>query len=90
MLNTTNYGCYHNPAVDALIKQAETNQDPSTSPPLWHQVDMLVMKDAVVVPLISQQFPLYASSRVHEAGAPSAVFSPTIGDPDITNVWVTG
>jgi peptide/nickel transport system substrate-binding protein len=90
VLNTTNYGCFNNPAVDALIKQAETNQDPSTSPPLWHQVDMDVMKAAVVVPLISQQFPLFASTRVHEAGAPSALFSPTIGDPDITNVWVTG
>jgi peptide/nickel transport system substrate-binding protein len=90
VLNTTNYGCYHNPAVDSLIKQAETNQNPATSPPLWHQVDIAVMKAAVIVPLISQQFPLFASTRVHEAGAPSAVFSPTIGDPDPTVVWVTG
>ena len=51
---------------------------------------MDVMKAAVVVPLISQQFPLYSSSRVHKAGSTSAVFSPTIGDADVTNVWVTG
>ncbi len=90
VLNTTNYGCYSNSAVDSLIKQAETDQNPSTSPALWHQVDMDVMKAAVVVPLISQQFPLYSSSRVHQAGSTSAVFSPTIGDADVTNVWVTG
>jgi peptide/nickel transport system substrate-binding protein len=90
VVNTTNYGCYNNAAVDSLIKHAETNQNPASSPALWHQVDMAVMKAAVIVPLISQQFPLFSSSRVHEAGSTNAVFSPTIGDPDITNVWVTG
>ena len=90
VLNTTNYGCFSSKTVDSLIKQAETDQNPATAPALWHQVDIDVMKQAVVVPLVSQQFPLYASARVHEAGAPSAVFSPTIGDADPTNVWVTG
>jgi peptide/nickel transport system substrate-binding protein len=90
VVNTTNYGCFHSPAVDALVKKAETDQNPATSPPLWHQVDVDVMKQAVIVPLTSQQFPLFSSKRVHNVGSTSAIFSPTIGDADITNVWVTG
>jgi peptide/nickel transport system substrate-binding protein len=90
VLNTTNYGCYSNKTVDNLIHKAETDQNPATSPGIWHQVDMDVMKDAVVVPLISQNFPLYASARVHQAGVSGgAIFSPTIGDADITNIWVS-
>jgi peptide/nickel transport system substrate-binding protein len=90
VINTVNYGCFSNPTVDKLIKQAETDQNPATAPALWHQADILVMKQAPVIPLTSQQFPLFSSSRVHEAGSTNAIFSPTIGDPDITNVWVTG
>ena len=47
------------------------------------------MKDAAIVPIESQNFPLYASSRVKEEGASTAVFGPNIGDPDLTQVWLS-
>jgi peptide/nickel transport system substrate-binding protein len=55
----------------------------------WHQADMQIMKDAAIVPIASQNFPSYASSRVKEAGASTAVFAPNIGQTDITNVWLS-
>jgi peptide/nickel transport system substrate-binding protein len=93
VLNTTNYGCFSSKTVDSLIKKAETDQNPATSPAIWHQVDVDVMKQAVVVPLISQQFPMFNSDHVHSyfdgKVVNAAAWMPTIGDPDITNVWVT-
>ena len=47
------------------------------------------MQDAVIVPLLSENFPLYASSRVKEAGASTAIYNPLIGGPDLTNVWLS-
>jgi hypothetical protein len=47
------------------------------------------MSQAAIVPIMSQNFPLYASTRVKAAGASTAVFAPNIGDPDITNVWLS-
>ena len=46
------------------------------------------MKDAAIVPLLSQNFPQYSSARVRGVGFSTAIFAPNIGDPDITNVWL--
>ena len=46
------------------------------------------MKDAVIVPLLSEQYPYFSSTRVHNAGSTAIVFQPNIGDPDITNLWL--
>ena len=51
------------------------------------------MKDAVIVPFFSQTFPLIASKRIRGvlpdgSTYPTALFSPTIGDPDLANVWI--
>jgi peptide/nickel transport system substrate-binding protein len=86
--NTVNYGCYHNSRVNSLIKKAEAATSASAASGYWQQADQQIMKDAAMLPIESQSFPLYASSRVKEADAPTAVFAPTIGDPDITNVWL--
>jgi hypothetical protein len=53
------------------------------------------MSDAAIVPIMSQQFPLYASSRVKGVTSsggsyPTALFNPNIGDADITNLWLSG
>jgi peptide/nickel transport system substrate-binding protein len=89
VVNTVNYGCYDSKTVNSLIDKAETTTSLSAAGADWHQSDVQIMKDAVVVPVLDQGFPLYASKRVHEAGSSSAVFAPNIGDPDITNVWLS-
>ncbi|MBO0774443.1 MAG: ABC transporter substrate-binding protein, partial [Actinobacteria bacterium] len=89
VVNTVNYGCYDNSTVNSLISKAETASSLPAAGSYWHQADEQIMKDAAIVPLGSQNFPLYASKRVHEAGSTSAVFAPNIGDPDVTNVWLS-
>ena len=87
-LGTVNAGCYHSSAVDALIAQALKTASPATAGPLWHQANLDVMNDAAIVPLISQQIPLYASSRVHSAAAGTASFSTLLQGWDFTKIWL--
>ena len=89
VVNTVNYGCYDNPAVNALITQAEGATSLSAAGAAWHQADVQIMKDAAIVPMLSQNFPQYSSSRVRGVGFNTAIFAPNIGEPDITNVWLT-
>lgn len=93
VLNTVNYGCYNNSTVNSLITQAEAATSLSTAGADWHAADVQIMKDADIVPIISQTFPLYSSKRVRGllpdgSSYPTAIFAPNIGDPDITNVWL--
>jgi peptide/nickel transport system substrate-binding protein len=85
-VNTVNYGCYSSPQMDKLIKEAETATSVTAAGNFWHQADLLAMKSALIVPLQSQNYPIYTSKRVHGPGD----WSPTIGDPDVTNVWLVG
>jgi peptide/nickel transport system substrate-binding protein len=87
VVNTVNLGCYSNHTVDTLIAQA-LKAPPATAAVLWHQVDMDVLRDAVIVPVIDAYIPQYASSRVHSAGLPTANFNVNLTGPDITNVWL--
>jgi len=84
-VNTNNYGCYNSPAVNTLISQAETATSSAAAASAWHQADVDIMNDAVIVPLIDQGFPMYSSSRVK-----NAIFGPNIGEHDITNLWLSG
>jgi ABC-type transport system substrate-binding protein len=61
---TTNYNCYNNPAVNALIDKALAESDPTKVADLWHQADVLVMADAPWVPVTTSLNPLYHSSRL--------------------------
>jgi peptide/nickel transport system substrate-binding protein len=92
---TINYGCYSNPTVDKLINQAEATPNLAQSAAIWHQVDVTVMKDAVIVPLVSEYAPFYSSKNVmnvdnsgEPSGSTAIVFTPNIGGPDLTNVWL--
>ena len=89
VVNTVNYGCYNNATVNSLITKAEASTSLTTAGNDWHAADEQIMKDAAIVPIESQNFPLYASSRVKEEGASTAVFAPNIGDPDPTQVWLS-
>ena len=56
---------------------------------------MQIMKDAVIVPIMNQGFPLYTSARVRGIASngqsyPTAIFTPNIGEPDITATWLAG
>ena len=53
------------------------------------------MKDAVIVPLVSEYAPFYSSKNVENvdttgepSGSTAVVFTPNIGGPDLTNVWL--
>jgi len=87
-INTVNDGCYDNTTVNNLISQAESATSLATAGTYWHQADEDIMGDAAMVPIMSQQFPLYASARVRGVNYPTAIFAPNTGDPDITNVWL--
>ncbi len=89
VVNTINYGCYNNPQMNKLIKQAEAATTVAAAGNFWHQADVLAMKDAVIVPLLSQQAPYFSSTRVHNVGSTAVAYQPNIGDPDVTNLWLS-
>src|SRR5262249_29210504 len=88
VVNTNNYGCLSLPKLDKTITEAETATSESAAASLWHQADELVMGDAAIVPLGDGQAPFYSSARVQNAGSTAIVYAPTIGGPDLTNVWL--
>jgi peptide/nickel transport system substrate-binding protein len=93
VVNTVNYGCYDSPAVNSLITKAEGATTEAAATADWTAANTQIMKDAVVVPFFSQTFPLIASKRIRGvlpdgSSYPTALFSPTIGDPDLANVWL--
>ena len=91
VINTVNDGCYDNAHVNSLIQQAEASSSLSTAGGFWHQADEQIMSDAAIVPLMSQNFPEFASSRVRGAGGyATAIWAPNIGEADITNLWLAG
>jgi peptide/nickel transport system substrate-binding protein len=64
---TTNYGCYSSATTTDLINKALTATSLSAAANYWHQADMQVMKDAVIVPFENQNTPMYHSARVKNA-----------------------
>ncbi|HVB42765.1 MAG TPA: ABC transporter substrate-binding protein [Streptosporangiaceae bacterium] len=88
VVNTNNYGCYNSSTLDGLITQAESATNLSQAASLWHQADVNVMQNAVIVPLCDGQAPFYSSARVQNAGSTAIVYAPNIGGPDVTNVWL--
>jgi peptide/nickel transport system substrate-binding protein len=85
-VNTINYGCYSTPKMDNLIKGAEAAKTVSAAGALWGQANTLAMQQALMVPLQSENYPMFTSKRTHGPG----VFSPTIGASDPTNLWISG
>jgi len=95
VINTDNYGCYDNSAVNSLIQQAEGATSTSAAGSLWQKADAQIMSDAAIVPIMSQNYPCYSSARVRGVASdgtvyPTAIFAPNIADPDITALWLAG
>jgi peptide/nickel transport system substrate-binding protein len=93
VINTVNYGCYDSPTVNSLITKAEGASTLTAASADWHQADEDIMKDAAIVPLMSQTFPMIASKRVRSvlpngSTYQTAMFNPNISDADIANIWL--
>jgi len=82
---TTNYGGYSNLEVDRLIEQALQEHDAQRAEELWHQIDVLVMKDLPIVPLLAFAA---MTSRYHSPRVRNAIHVPHIEFFDITNLWL--
>ena len=81
---TTNYGCYNNTTTNDLVNKALTATSQSAAATFWHQADMQVMKDAVIVPFTNQNTPVYKSTRVK-----NAIWSWTNQLYDPTQLWLS-
>ena len=81
---TTNYGCYSSAITDGLIKQALAAPSESAAAPLWAKAGEQVMKDAAIVPFMTQDVVLYASSRLH-----NLVYSPLAQQWNPTQLWLS-
>jgi ABC-type transport system substrate-binding protein len=80
----SDWGGFDDPAVDALVNQAESATTVSAAAGLWHQADQLIMKDAAFIPFQTQLTPLFHSSRVH-----NAIFLPFSEGYDYTQIWLS-
>jgi peptide/nickel transport system substrate-binding protein len=87
-LNTINYGCFSNKALDADITKALGTLNPQAAAPLWHQVDLIAQQNAAIIPLIDQGIAVFSSTRVHSPGSPTVLWNPNIGDPDLANIYI--
>ncbi|HEY3880436.1 MAG TPA: ABC transporter substrate-binding protein [Trebonia sp.] len=93
VVNTVNYGCYDSSTVNSLITKAEAATTESAATADWTAANTQIMKDAVIIPVFSQTFPQITSKRVRGvlpdgSTYPTALFSPTIGDPDLANIYI--
>ncbi|GAA5127335.1 ABC transporter substrate-binding protein [Haloechinothrix salitolerans] len=83
---TGNYGCYSNARVDQLIDEALAATDPDQASALWHEVDLQVMRDVAIVPIL-----VHAPTIPHIKGARvrNAIPMPTIDRWfDLANLWL--
>lgn len=82
---TTNYGGYSNAKVDGLIAAALEAADPKGAEAMWHEIDVEVMKDLPIVPLLAFAA---MTSRYHSKRVKNAIHVPQIQFFDITNLWL--
>jgi peptide/nickel transport system substrate-binding protein len=88
-LNSNDYGCYHSAAVNTSVTRAEAAPSQAAAATFWRLANDQIMKDAAIVPMLSQQAPIFASGRIRENGLRGGVvFLPNIGGPDVTNIWL--
>jgi peptide/nickel transport system substrate-binding protein len=81
--STSNWTCYNNPAVNALIDKALTATDTAVAAESWAEADRAIMADAPVVPLITGKISLYASERLR-----GTTVNLLFNNVDPTLVWI--
>jgi ABC-type transport system substrate-binding protein len=79
----SDYSGYNSPVATGLINKALTAPTQAQAAKLWSQANTYVAKDAATVPLNSQKWPVFRSSRVQGC---NFFFFTLSCDP--TNVWV--
>lgn len=80
---SSNFGLFNDPAVNALIDQANSAASASAAAALWHQADMLTMKDAAIFPIADPNRAQIHGSQVH-----NCIYVAEIDNCDPTNVWL--
>ncbi|WP_246238914.1 ABC transporter substrate-binding protein [Acrocarpospora corrugata] len=80
---STDYGAYNNPKVNAVIAKALTAGSESEAENRWKEANAMIMADAPIVPLTSQNVPKFHSSRVR-----NAIYSPMSQQFDYTQLWL--
>ncbi len=81
--STSNWTCYNNPEVNALIDKALTATDETVAADAWAEADRAIMADAPVVPLITGKISLYASERMR-----GTTVNLLFNNVDPTLVWI--
>jgi peptide/nickel transport system substrate-binding protein len=81
---TTNFGCYSSRVTDNYIRQALAAPTQAVAAPLWAKAGEQVMKDAAIVPMITQDAVLFAGPKVHHL-----IYSPIAGQYNPTQLWVS-
>jgi peptide/nickel transport system substrate-binding protein len=93
VVNTVNYGCYDNANVNADILKAEAATTVAQAGTYWQAADAQIMKDAALVPIMSQNFAGIASKRIrgvlpNGSTYQTALYNANIGNPDLGNIWI--
>jgi len=81
--NSPNYGGYDNPAVNAEIDRALQAVDETDAAEHWHAADRLIMADVAMVPLLTQRYPIYHSSR-----ARNTRYLPVVQVFEYNQIWL--
>jgi ABC-type transport system substrate-binding protein len=84
---TVDYADYNSPVVNSLVAKALSlpASDEAQVASIWNQVSTQTEKDSPYIPLVSQNVPLFHSSRVM-----NAIYLPINENFDITNIWLKG
>jgi peptide/nickel transport system substrate-binding protein len=82
---SSDFGGYDSPVTNALVDKALTASSPAQAASYWKRANAQVLKDAAAVPVQTQKWPLFHSSRVH-----GCEFWILDLNCDPTNVWLEG
>jgi peptide/nickel transport system substrate-binding protein len=82
---SNDFGGYESAAVNALIAKALAAPTTSAAATYWAQADETGVKNAAVVPINVQKWPIYHSSQVK-----GCLFFANALNCDPTNVWLSG
>jgi ABC-type transport system substrate-binding protein len=82
---SNDFGGYNSSAVNALIAKALAAPSTAAAATYWAQADETGVKDAAVVPINVQKWPIYHSSQVK-----GCIFFANALNCDPTNVWLSG
>ena len=83
-LGSPNYGCIDIPSVNSDISKALAQQTAQAANPYWIAANEAVMKQASIVPILTQKIVLLAGSHVH-----NLVYLPFTENWLITQMWVS-